>query len=1547
MTEQQPVPQPTRTTKRFWLKLIMWTILGLLLLIFAILAVIFSSDRGSQWALEQVLKRQHLIEYRYEAGNLKDGLILKDVAVKLKPVHVLVDHADVSLGWRSIFDREIHLSKSNFKTIQIITQNPPSDEPFKFNQIRLPFDLRLDAANAEHLVIQTYTSKIDFYDIHLQDAVWSGTELQFERSSMDMGYLNLKNANGKMAFEGKYPLDAVADLQIPSLNAINVNTIKVHAKGTLDTIQAGAAADTPDRIRAWGVLRPMVKGVPMFGELKLNNYHLPFLTEQALFAEDGLIRFDGNASGLDVSLNTDLAGTSIPKGIYNGQLHTNFKQLDIQRLTAQLMGGNLDVGGVVNWQNQVSWDVKGRLNDLDREQEVIPEAVRDFLPQVLNANIASQGTLKDGLKLSANVDFDGLEQWQLNMSPPKTEVIDQKKQSINRLLVSWKGLDRAMPYIGWLKSPQGQADIALHQNRQIIGVNADIRKDDRSFLAGGNYTAGIAVQDQNVAIRNFQLKSTQGQLFANMAIQLPNDKRNLKWQADVRTQDFNPQQIHSAMPLQRLTGTVKALGYAEPQKQIIQLQDMNLVGQMNAEDRAPISLTGATTAALIFDTAENGGGFKSYAVQHSGHLNALNKTKGPIQLNISGTTSKVQIKQLFHESELAGKIHARGEVGFVNGLDWNIDAAMVRFRPDVFLPVKGELSGVVKSNGVWSAQKKMVSLERLNVAGHLAAKPLRATGNLSLNIDDKTGWMPTEFKANNLIVSYAKNKLQASGNEKQLDLKVSAPNLSEIHPSLSGKAYGYIAAQTQPRVKASANLSVDQLRFGNALRIDKIKVQGDLPTSATTPAKLSFTVNQLRAGGREVKDVSLTLTGLRSAHVIQLNASNNMSRLKMSLYGGLKEGNNWYGQLRNGEFVSDHRLATAAQRTRLKQRLLTAQDAISIIRVSQDQPAAIVFDRKQSQLSMAKHCWSSAAPRNTKLCWEKPFVASPTHAMADLSIQQVALDDFKSFMPSGIEVTGLLDGHIRAHWLKNKAPFLDARLISQNGKLGIAAEDPQDPPSTLDYERVALTAVTLKEGIGARIDVKTPEMGTGFARFLVHNLNPDPMRPQISAATAANSTTPSRRINGEVAFNDMKIKVLKPFIQDVRALDGNLALAGKISGTLAKPQFDGGVRLKNGRLAMVNLPVNLRNIQAYADISGTQADLKASFNSGPGVGEITGSVDWQNELDVILKLRNPSGPPMRIRQAPMIVADVVPNIDLRIQPSKKTVNVSGNINIPSAKIQMPEATVASVGVSADARVVYENQDLLEVLKAARPWKIEADIVADLGDDIIFEGFGSEIPLTGRLNLRQQGYETAMQARGAIAVSKQVTIDAYGQSVDLERAVANFNGALANPVLDFRASKDVQGDKIRIDVTGTVKKPDVKIRSDGGLTEQEALNALLTGRIDDGSSAGANTEGFKSDVNNTIAAAGLSMGLGGTRALTNEIGRTFGLKGLALDAQGTGDDTQVSLTGYITPDLFIRYGVGVFTPVNKLTLRYQMNQRLYLEASQSLERAIDLFYNWRF
>jgi translocation and assembly module TamB len=87
--------------------------------------------------------------------------------------------------------------------------------------------------------------------------------------------------------------------------------------------------------------------------------------------------------------------------------------------------------------------------------------------------------------------------------------------------------------------------------------------------------------------------------------------------------------------------------------------------------------------------------------------------------------------------------------------------------------------------------------------------------------------------------------------------------------------------------------------------------------------------------------------------------------------------------------------------------------------------------------------------------------------------------------------------------------------------------------------------------------VKTPDIGTGYANVII------------------NPYQSSMPMHGEVAFNDVQLKVLKPFIQDVRSMSGTLALAGKVNGTLTQPQFTGEMRLKNGAISMISLPVNL------------------------------------------------------------------------------------------------------------------------------------------------------------------------------------------------------------------------------------------------------------------------------------------------------------------------------------------------------------------------------------
>ncbi len=431
--EQQPETETPRPKKRRILRSVLFTLLIVFVLLIASFAVMFSTDKGSKFLLDRVLERQQIIHYEYEGGNLLSGIILKNILVTLKPVDVKIDRADVTLGWRAILKKEIHLNRADVRNLQIITKHPPSDKPFKFNEIRLPFVLRLDTADVDHLLIKTASASVKFHDIHLNDALWSGTELKFEDSRMDMGYLSVKNATGNMKFEGKYPLHAVGDLNIPALHKnLNIHDIKVVATGSLDTIQAGVATNTPDLLTGWVVLHPVRKHVPMFGELNFKKYHWPLLKEQELYTKNGVAKFNGDIQRLNIDAITDLSGKNIPQGQYNGSMHTDLvHQLDISNLNGQLMSGAVNVAGVVSWKDHVTWDMNGRVDKINPKDKLIPQIIQDFLPPTLDAKIASKGRLQNGLHLTALVDFDRYETWNL-----KLDQAEQKGKKLNPMLLN-------------------------------------------------------------------------------------------------------------------------------------------------------------------------------------------------------------------------------------------------------------------------------------------------------------------------------------------------------------------------------------------------------------------------------------------------------------------------------------------------------------------------------------------------------------------------------------------------------------------------------------------------------------------------------------------------------------------------------------------------------------------------------------------------------------------------------------------------------------------------------------------------------------------------------------------------------------------------------------------------------------------------------------------------------------------------------------------------------------------------------------------------------
>ena len=372
--------------------------------------------------------------------------------------------------------------------------------------------------------------------------------------------------------------------------------------------------------------------------------------------------------------------------------------------------------------------------------------------------------------------------------------------------------------------------------------------------------------------------------------------------------------------------------------------------------------------------------------------------------------------------------------------------------------------------------------------------------------------------------------------------------------------------------------------------------------------------------------------GTRKAHVLKVESNNRQSNFYVQLAGGFNQNKEWLGQLQKGHFKSRR------------------------IDLVQNQSAAIIYSTAQSELYIGQHCWQSL---HSQVCLDQSARISQNKGNFSVVTKNLDLNDFAVFMPEGLAVTGQLNGYARASWAKGSRPKLDASLVTRKGEIGLAPDDPQDIATTVTYDELSLIAKSVNDGLLFRVDMKTPDIGTGYANVIVNPFqNGMPMR-------------------GEVAFDDVQLKVFKPFIKDVRSMAGTLALAGKINGTLTQPQFTGEMRLKNGAISMISLPVNLNNIQLYSSIRQDSASIDGAFNSGQGVGRLKGSFDWKEDPHLALSLK---GDNLLIRQAPMITAIVQPDLNLDVYPFKQQLSLRGTIDVPRARISMPETTAPVVNI---------------------------------------------------------------------------------------------------------------------------------------------------------------------------------------------------------------------------------------------------------------------------
>lgn len=922
-----------------------------------------------------------------------------------------------------------------------------------------------------------------------------------------------------------------------------------------------------------------------------------------------------------------------------------------------------------------------------------------------------------------------------------------------------------------------------------------------------------------------------------------------------------------------------------------------------------------------------------------GNLGGSAEFDGKLMVDVVGRNQRYDIKHLTYQGS-AGDLTAQGFVDLTKGYAWNVSADMNHFDVSAFIKeAPSDLTGGFSSQGNWQKHSQMVAVDRLDLQGSFRQQPIRAQGsfhatfalpqdlrayanqlkmqsavptnandlvNFRQHIDRQAQSFSSIVKrlhADDLSVSWGDNTAHINSDQSQLTARVAMSDLSQIVPSVQGAVKGGAIlmddGQSLPTIYidvAAGGVRTQSLVAREARILGKVANLGQLPSQLLVDAK------DIVAAGRVLKAVRADFHGTEQNHTLALKVVSDENQVQAKLKGGLNRAEGRYrGVLSDGNLHG------------------------KFGQLTQKQPAEFSYTTKGNQLAVAAHCWQ-ATDHNTEqgvLCLQDALRYSDHAGSVNLVVQNLDTSVFSVALPKDIHWQSTLSGKVQAWWQHGQNPVVNAVLYSDNGRVGL---DQDGAYVQMPYERVSLIAQSVAEGLKLRADV-AGAAARGYADVVVNPYQAD------------------KPISGALLINDINLAVLRPFFQDIQTLSGTVNVAGGLGGTLKQPLFYGNADLSNGALALVGVPVNLSKMTATMQVRGTSAELSGDFMAGQGVGYLMGGFDWSKTMQAKLRV---FGEDLEVNQPPLLSAKVTPDVEVIVRPFEQYVNIQGVVSVPNATIRPPESTANIVGESGDVVVLDRRAtgNIDQVLAVTAPWSINADLGLDLGDEVVFRGLGAKLPLAGALHLTQSG-QGSMRAKGVVQVAERTTIDGIGQNLELNYAQIRFNGDVLNPRLSIEGEKQIEGQTVGVRVKGTANNPEITVFNDAGLTEQQAMNALVTGRITESADSQISEQGFRSQVTNNLAAAGLNFGLAGTRNITNQIGQAFGLESLTIDASGNSNDTSVSVTGYLSPDLYIRYGVGLFNAQSALSMRYQLTRRIYIEAASATEKTVDAIYRWKF
>ncbi len=668
-----------------------------------------------------------------------------------------------------------------------------------------------------------------------------------------------------------------------------------------------------------------------------------------------------------------------------------------------------------------------------------------------------------------------------------------------------------------------------------------------------------------------------------------------------------------------------------------------------------------------------------------------------------------------------------------------------------------------------------------------------------------------------------------------------------------------------------ADLSGSDLRW-NDYSADSMTVRGRLPWRGGG-GNMSVRAAGLTAGA--VID-TLSIDARGAVEDLELEAEANSPLGSMSLAGSaLKRGDRWTGSVAALRMVPDKGAAWALR-------------------------APAGFAVQGQAFSLQPACL--AATGGGELCasadWPRGGLVVKADALP-LTLVQPWLPP-REGRPLGLRGTVSLDASVRP---AGNAWQGEVHLASLEGGLRLGSNAKRE---IISYDNFTFDARFTPQRIEGRL-------GTGFAG------------DGYVDATFKTGWEEFAPLRGDLYFNNSKLFWLELFSPDLVRPEGVLAGHIGLAGTRAEPLLSGEAKLTEFTGALPSLGITLINgnatLQALADgtalISGSVGSKSSSGRNDAERGrlQIKGSLGWRGQ-DTPLRF-DIQGSNFLAADTPDLRAVIAP--DVQVTLADKVLAVRGQVTVPEATIDV-EGFEGGVSASPDVVVLDPvNPDTLETGSA-----VDLDLTVIVGKDVELSGYGLEGNLTGKIRvISPPGAE--MRAIGRLDVEGEYS--AYGQDLQISRGELTWsNNIVSDPRINIRAEREVvsAGVTAGIDVTGRASLPKASIWSDPSLPESEALAYLVLGRP-------LNTASTDEAQQVGAAQAALSAGAG---LLASQLGARIGLDDAGVLESRTLGGSVFGVGKYLSPRLYVSYGVSIVGSGSALTLKYLLRKGFFAEIESS-------------